>query len=219
MASSRAKVPPRSSVPCDAVANRRRRGARWQAWVLAALVASLAVTSTEAVNADELAVPLPVQAELLTKAAVYDRNFAERANGLVRVLIVARPGDILSERMANQMAAALRAQATIGGLPHTETLATASDAQRIAPLVREHRAAIVYVAPGYGEADVHAIAASLAGADVLSAGALSSYVPWGIVLGFDVSAGHPTLLANLGQARRQHVQFAARLVKLMRTYQ
>ncbi len=195
------------------------RSGRASSVVIAVLAALAATLVPRAVAADEVAVPLPVQADLLAKAAAYDRNFGARAGAVVRDLLIARPGNILSERVAQQMATALKAFDEIGGLPHADEVVDAADASSIGSLCRDHHTAIVYIAPGYDEAQVRAIAASLSGMDILSVAATPAYVQEGIVFGFDVSAGRPKLLAHLGQARLQHVQFEARLLKLMRTYE
>jgi hypothetical protein len=55
--------------------------------------------------------------------------------------------------------------------------------------------------------------------DVLTMGAVADYVPAGIVFGVDLISGKPKLLVNLTQARRQHVDFGAQLLRLARIYQ
>src|SRR5438874_366246 len=51
---------------------------------------------------------------------------------------------------------------------------------------------------------------------LLTASAVASQVTLGIVLGFDLVSGKPKLLVHLGQARRQHVDLSAEVLKLMR---
>jgi hypothetical protein len=48
---------------------------------------------------------------------------------------------------------------------------------------------------------------------------MADYVPAGIVLGFDLVSGRPKLVVNLSQARRQHVDFRAEVLKLMKVYE
>ena len=61
-----------------------------------------------------------------------------------------------------------------------------------------------------------AIAAALAGLDVLSVAAVASDVPRGIVLGFEVASGKPKLVIHLTCARRQNVAFKPGLLRLAR---
>ncbi|HVY48094.1 MAG TPA: YfiR/HmsC family protein [Minicystis sp.] len=166
--------------------------------------------------ADEVAVPVPLQMQLLAKVAGYDRNLPARAGDRVHVLVVTRPGNVESARVAAQAESALADVESIGGLPHDQTTSAYADAPALARLVRARRISIVYLTPGFGDADVEAIAAALSGGDVLSASAVAATVPHGVVLGFDLVSGKPKLLVHLGQARRQHVDLSAEVLKLMR---
>jgi hypothetical protein len=53
----------------------------------------------------------------------------------------------------------------------------------------------------------------------LTVAAIPDYVELGVVLGFDVLSGRPKLLVHLGQARRQHVDLRADLLKLARVFE
>jgi hypothetical protein len=106
----------------------------------------------------------------------------------------------------------------VGNLPHEEQIVTYSSASALAELVRAKRAAIVYLGPGLDK-HVPPIRDALSSLDVLSVGAIPSYVPAGIVLGFDLVSGRPKLLIQLSQARRQNVAFPASVLNLMKVYQ
>jgi hypothetical protein len=185
-------------------------------WALGAILAFNA--GAMRASADDIAVPVSLQAELMVKVAAYDRSFASRAGPRVRVLIVTEPGSGESERVAAQMMKALSGYERIAGLPHDEeTIAFASAAQ-IARVCREKRAAIVYFSASFRDRDVSAIVEALAGVDVLSVSADPVHVPRGLVLGFDLVSGKPRLLVHLGQAKRQNVEFKAEVLKLMKVY-
>ncbi len=153
---------------------------------------------------------------LLAKVAGYDKNLPARAGDRVHVLIVTKNGSDESSRVASQADKALGDQDTIGGLPHDRATAAFSDAAALARLCRSRRIAIVYLTPGFSDGEVTAIAAAFSGADILSASAVASHVPLGIVLGFDLVSGKPKLLVHLGQAKRQHVDLSAEVLKLMK---
>jgi hypothetical protein len=168
-------------------------------------------------SAQEPGVPVSVQATLLAKVAAYDKNLHARSGPRMRVLILVQPGNPWSQRAGAQMKEALGELPTIAGLAHDEAIATApADWPAI---WRAQRPSIVYVTPGFGDAEIQALTASMAGVDVLSVGAIPAYVPNGIVLGFDLVSGRPKLLVHLGQARRQRVALGADVLKLMRVYE
>ncbi|HEX8791538.1 MAG TPA: YfiR family protein [Polyangiaceae bacterium] len=167
--------------------------------------------------AEDVPVPVGLQAELLAKVAAYDRNLPERAGERVRVFLVQKPGNDDSARAIVQMTGALGQIGSIGGLPHDDIVVAWGGAAALAQAVKTQRAAIVYFTPGFsGDAD--AIRAAFAGVDVLTVGAVPDYVPRGIVLGFDIVEGKPKLLVNLSQAAKQNVAFKAEVLKMMRVY-
>ncbi len=165
--------------------------------------------------AEEVGVPIGLQAELVAKVAAYDKNFVARAGDRVHVLLVTRIGDSESVRTAAHMESALRDVKEIGGLPHDEVTVGFAGPKALAEAVRARHVAIVYLTPGLGT-EVEAIRDALAGVSVLSVGAISDFVPKGAVLGFDVVSGKPKLVVNLTQAKKQDVAFKAEVLKLMR---
>jgi hypothetical protein len=182
-----------------------------------ALVAAL-LTLVRPSGAEQVVVPLELQAELLAKVASYDRNMSARAGERLQVLLVTKPSDAESTRVVSRMSSALRALPHIGGLPHDEQMLQFTTAAELARHCRAHRIAILFLGPGHGE-DLPAIREALASVDVLSVSPVPEYVERGIVLGFDVVSGKPRLLVNLGQARRQHVALRAEVLKLMKVYE
>ena len=159
------------------------RVARWVA--LACLVA--VVTLTRRSGAEDVPVPLSLQAELLAKVAGYDKNLKARAGDRVRVLLVERAGDADSQRIVAQLRAALERLPSIADIAHEEIVVPWSGARALAEAVRERRAGIVVLSSGFA-GDVDAVRDALTGVDVLSATAVSDYVPRGIVLGSTWSA-------------------------------
>lgn len=183
-----------------------------------AMVALLAVVVAPRLgHAQGAAVPAQVQAELLSKLASYDRNFATRAGTKVRVLVVVKAKDPRSKLFAASLRGALGNVAQIGGLPHEESLVAYESAALLAERCRGERAAVVYLTPGF-ESEVSAIRSSLRGVDVLSVSAVPEHVPDGVVIGFELVSGRPKILVNLPQAKDQNVSFSADVLKLMKVY-
>jgi hypothetical protein len=168
-------------------------------------------------HAQSAAVPPDTQTELLAKLVGFDRNFKARAGQKVVVLLVAMPGNADSTRSALEMRAALERLPKLGDLPHEEQIFTYSSAGALVDTVRSKRAAIVYFGPGF-EKQIPALRDAFASVNVLTVAAVSSYVPSGTVLGFDLVSGRPKLLVNVDSARRQGVSFPASVLKLMKVY-
>ena len=163
-------------------------------------------------------VPIRLQAELLAKVTGYDRNFEARSGEQARVLILVSPGDSDSKRAAAEMRSALASVPSVGGLSHDEEIANYVDAPTLGETCRTRQVAIVYLTPGFS-GEVPAIRDAVGSLKLLTVGSLADYVPAGIVLGFDLVSGRPKLVVNLSQARRQHIDFRAEVLKLMRVYE
>jgi hypothetical protein len=168
--------------------------------------------------ADDVAVPVSRQAELLVHVAAYDRSLPARAGGKVRVLIVTNPDDGDSRTIAAQMDAALHGFDNIAGLPYEITTTPYGGAPQLAAACRANRISIVYVTPGL-DGQVGGLARGLEGVDVLSVAALARYVERGVVLGFDLVSSKPTLVINLTQAKKQNVNIDAQVLHLMKVIQ
>jgi hypothetical protein len=169
-------------------------------------------------SAELVPVPLDRQAELLARVAAYDRNMAARAGDGVRVLLVTNESEAESVGLAKRMEAALRSLPDIAGLPHDERVTPFTTAADLAGQCRTQHIAIVYIGSGLGD-KVPAIRSALDGVDVLTVAAVPEYVEAGIVLGFDILSGKPKILVHLTQARRQHVELRADLLKLARVFE
>jgi hypothetical protein len=198
------------------VRDRASIAGRWRWLAPLFIVASIAFPGSS--SADDVTVPIGLQADLLVKVAQYDKNFTARAGERAQVLLVVKPGNSNSAYVASQMEASLARIDEIAGLPHDEAVVAYPGAVELATLCRSRRAAIVFFGPGFAN-DVEAIRAALTDVDILSATAVVDYVPKGIVLGFDVVSGRPKILVSLTQARRQNVALRAEALKLMKVFE
>lgn len=195
-----------------------RKNSTW--WKGAGTAISLGVAALCAARsglAQVSTVPAEIQAELLAKLEGYDRGFAARAGDAARIFLVVKPGSTKSQISAEEMRAALARIDRVGGLPHQETIVPYPGAQALAQRCRDEKIAVVYFTPGFDD-EVDALRVALAEDNVLSLGAVSDYVPKGIVLGFELESGKPKILINLEQARRQGVNFSSDVLRLMTVY-
>jgi hypothetical protein len=168
-----------------------------------------------AARAEEVTVPVALQIDLLIKVAAYDRNFARRAGQMVTTLVVTKPADNDSKRVGMLALNALEAKVDFAGLPHEEELYVFESADRLAEACRSRKAAVIYLAPGFGAQELAEIARALDGVEVLSAGSLARFAEQGAVLGFDLVAGKPKLHFSLSQAAKQGVSLSANVLSLM----
>ena len=166
-------------------------------------------------RAEEPSVPVRLQASLLAKLAGYDRNMQSRAGDRVRVAILIKSGDTDSVRVGEEMSHALGQIPDIAGLPHDEVSLAYTNAETLPQTCATQRIAILYVTPGF-DGDAAKISQALRGADVLTVSAMARYVQKGIVVGFDALGGQPRMLVHLPQAKAQHVDFQATVLKLMK---
>ena len=207
---------PRVPLCFDETERRVRQAHLGRRAALVGLVMGLGLVAATAV-AEDVTVPVPLQAELIVKVASYDRNLAARADGRVRFLVVSKRDDADSRRIAALMVNALGPISDIGGLPREVSTYAYASAAELSATCRAQHIAIVYFAPGL-DSEVPAIAAALAEQSILSVAAIPSYVPRGIVLGVDVIEGRPKLLLNLEQARKQQVKLRPDVMALMKVY-
>lgn len=182
----------------------------------ALLAALLAVTCWEgSARADEIAVPVSLQADLLEKVVVYDRNLPARAGEQVTTLVLVKAGNDASRRAAGQLKVALEAKSQLAGLPHKVMSLDFLEPSAVANACRERRVSILFLTPGFSDAEISALAQALDGLDLLSVSAVPQHVAKGIVLGFDLVSGKPKLLVSLSRAQRQKVALSANVLRLM----
>jgi hypothetical protein len=194
-----------------------KNAAWWKAAGAAMSLGVAALCASRSGMAQVSSVPAEIQAELLSKLEGYDRGFAARAGDAARVLLVVKPGSTKSETSAEEMRSALGRIDRFAGLPHQETIVPYPGAQALAQRCRADKIAVVYLTPGFDD-ELEALRVALADDNVLSLGAVSDYVPKGIVLGFELASGKPKILINLEQAKRQGVNFSSDVLRLMTVY-
>jgi len=190
---------------------RRAHFLRVRRSLLLALPAALAPASV--LGQEDVAVPVPLQMDLLIKVASYDKNLPVRAATAARVLILVKGGDALSSLVAQTAKLALQGK-TLNRLTVEPSELQWSDAAVVAQSVKDKGAAILYAAPGFDPGEMRSIARSLRGVSVLSAGSLSRFVETGVVLGFDLVGGKPKLIVHLQRARDQRVDLSSQVLKL-----
>lgn len=177
----------------------------------------MALSLSSLAGAGGVQVPFSVQADLIAKVASFDRNFSARAGARALVLVMQMPNDAESAAGALELKSALSRVPTVGDRPHEEQIVTYSGAAALAEMVKARKPCIVYFGPGFAK-ELSAIRNASSNTSLLTVGATPDYVEAGIVLGFDLVSGRPKLLINLGQARKQQVDFPGSVLRLMKVY-
>ena len=161
----------------------------------------------------EVSVPVQLQAHLVSKISAFDRNFAARGRGNVRVLVVENSVDNESVDVGSQFASALAAIHKAAGTDAQIDVLPLTTAAALAERCRTQRVSLVFLSTNL-EREIGAIANALSGVDVLTVGATAAYATRGAVVGFDLDEGKPRIVLNLARAKAQNVSFRAELLKL-----
>jgi hypothetical protein len=166
-------------------------------------------------HAQEIAVPIALQIELLGRVLWYERSLQRRPESALTGVILTRPNDLASTRTAGQLEAHLARAKTLGGKDITfRRIAYQSVAQTKAALIRQG-SYLVYLTPGL-EQVVAPLAAALEGIPILTVSPVGADVARGAVLGFELSSSKPRIALNLGRARAQKLDFSAQFLRIAR---
>jgi hypothetical protein len=136
----------------------------------------------------------------------------------VRIGIVVKSGKPESLRAGAELKAAFDRLSSVGGRPHEQTMIVWAGAKPLAEQSKSQNLTELYFTPGL-DAEAPASAAALVGQRIITIAADESLVPEGVILGFELVSGHPKMIFNLAQARRQEVVLRAAAMKLMRIVQ
>lgn len=163
--------------------------------------------------AAETSVPIDLQVDLLRKLVRFERGFVARAGGSVVVLIVTRASDPVSVRVVAQMREAFSRINDIAGRPIRLVTEEYTSPKLLRTKVDAENASLVIVPPGLA-GELGAIAPAFAGRTSITMTTDGDQVSSGAVVGFELVSSKPKIVLNLGQARRQHLDFDSDLFRL-----
>jgi hypothetical protein len=169
--------------------------------------------------AEEVALPIAMQLELLDRVLRFERNYSAHVGQPALVVLAYIADDAASERGAAQAGATLEQAETLGGRRANVLWHPFSSAATLATAAHAQNAAIVFVMPGFQREDVTAIADAFSGSRMLTVSASAPGVDNGLALGFELVSSKPRILVNLPRARAQHLDFNAQLLRLARVIQ
>ena len=165
--------------------------------------------------ADSPTVPLQLQVELSTKIIEYVQAPAVPSLDRIRIGIVVRTGSAESMRAGAELKAAFDRVGRMAGKPHEQSIVEWSGSKRLAEQARSENLTVLYFTPGLDD-QIGPSAEALVGQPIVTIGAVDSFVASGAVLGFELLSGHPKMIFNLRQAKKQEVVLRAAVIKLMR---
>ena len=165
--------------------------------------------------ADTPSVPLQLQVELSNKVIEYVQQPPMSSLDRIRIGVVVKTSSPESMRAGAELKAAFDRVVMAGGRPHEQSIIEWSSATALAEQTRTRSLNVLYFTPGL-DAEIAAGAAALVGQQTITIAANDSFVASGIVLGFELVSGHPKMVFNLRQAKKQNVVLRASVMKLMR---
>ena len=187
---------------------------RYPRWVEPIVVTCVLMLAAAQAGADPT-VPLDLQVDLLRKVVRFERGFGSRGAAQVTLLLVGRPHDADGERAAAQIAGAVARAPEIAGRPVKVVAHDYSSPEALRRVVSDGGVQLVYLLPGL-HGDIAAIAAALDGLATITVSTDGEEVERGAVLGFELASAHPKIVLNLGQARKQRLDFDSDLFRLAR---
>lgn len=176
-------------------------------------LASMVVWGTA--RADTVTVPLQLQVELCNKVIEYIQTPAVLSLDRIRIGIVVKSGSPESMRAGAELKAAFDRSVVANGHAHEQSIVEWSSARALAEQARSRNLTVLYFTPGL-DAEIASSAAALAGQRIVTVGAVDSFVANGVVVGFELVSGHPKMILNLKQAKKQEIVLRAAIIKLMR---
>jgi hypothetical protein len=185
-------------------------------WIARTLLLALAgLVAWRSALADTASVPLHLQVDLCTKIIEYIQEPALLSLDRVRIGIVVKSSSPESTRAGAELKAAFDRAVMAGGRPHEQSIVEWSSAQGLVDEARSRSLMVLYFTPGL-DAEIASSAAALVGRRIMTIGAVDSFVVSGVILGFELVSGHPKMVFNLKQAKKQEVVLRAAVMKLMR---
>jgi hypothetical protein len=175
----------------------------------------MALTATFSAAAEEPAVPLQLQVNLTVKVVAYAQ---EPPDGILQIGILTKTRSAESLRFATELKAAFDRVDAVANRSHEQAIIEWTGPTSLADEVTHRGLYLLYVTPGL-DAEMPEIARGLENVQLITVAATDSYVPSGAILGFELVSGHPRMVFNLNQAKKQNVFFRAAVMKLMRIVQ
>jgi hypothetical protein len=163
----------------------------------------------------ETTVPIELQVDLMQRVLRFERGLPGRAGAQLNLAVVSRPGNAASEKTAAQLLKALEKVTELAGKPLKVIALPYAGAGALKQAVASQGIQLVYLAPGF-ESELAAIAGAFEGVTTITLSTDGDQVDAGVVVGFELVSARPHIALNLGQAKKQGLDFNSDLFRLAR---
>ena len=175
-----------------------------------AVMAALALARPEAARAQDMDVPIALQAALITRVIAFDRN-APPANGPVRIVVVYQEGNRASHAVAHAIEKSLRG-VLISDLP-VEVSLVDIDRRDLTAALSEEQPFAAYLTP-VRAVELEHIVRCLRAAQVRSFSGVAAYARAGVGVGIGALGDRPRLYINLSASRAEGADYQSALLQL-----
>lgn len=179
------------------------------------LVAGMILLLAPLAVAEEPSIPLDLQAQLSAKITEYVENPSLAGSGQLTIGVLVNARDADSMRAGVELRAAFARVGGSGRRGFDAQVIQWAGASALVDEIARRKLGIIYLTPGLSS-ELATIVTGLAHQRVLTIAAVDTYVAGGAILGYELSSGHPRMILNLRQAKRQEVVLRAALMKLAR---
>lgn len=167
-------------------------------------------------NAQEMAVPVNIQAALFSKILPFDRNLPRTGQGKITIGLVYQSRFKMSFEARQEFADAMASLPgeKIGVTPF-EVVDIDLDKVDLRSTALMDRVDALYVAPvrAFSMEQITMVSRTR---NILTLTGIPEYVEEGISVGIGSKAGKPQVLINLKSARLEHADFSSKLLKISR---
>lgn len=175
-----------------------------------AAVAALALARPEAARAQEMDVPLALQAALMARVIAFDRNVPP-ATRPVRIIVVYQEGNRASTAAAHEIEKSLR-KVMVGERP-IEVRLVNIDSRDLTEALAAEQPFAAYLTP-IRAVELGRIVKCLRAAQVRSFSGVPAYARAGIAVGIGALGDRPRLYINLSASRAEGADYQSALLQL-----
>lgn len=182
-------------------------------WLSVALGALLPPLAPGWARAQEMPVPIEVQAALFSRIVQFDRNFEARSEDGLVVGILFQDEAPLSVRVKEEFSQALATVDLTDGEGRPPRVVEFQAGGELGPDYEAAGVDFLYVAPLRG-VDLKTIVADTRRLGILTCSGVPEFAREGLAVGLDLQEGRPRILINLNGAKAEHADFRSGFLKL-----
>jgi hypothetical protein len=183
--------------------------------ILSAIVALLVLLCTSSLRAEVDQLPFDLQAKLLLKILVFDRNLEKRVDSTVVVGIMYDPENQESNKAKSGLCRALDnyLKKKVKGFAISYRNLEYTSTSDLSSKMKSYGITVLYVTPG-NVGNLEGLIGASQKNSVLTASCVGEYVEKGISVGLGLKNNKPQITINLPSAQAEGCDFSSQLLKL-----